>query len=229
MAIGFYFTSQGRQIQLPVNPETVMVQRPSNNRQFEVVKLGEINLLKGTRLAKIDLEFLLPGHAGYPFITGGWNAPQVYIAFFQEAMDNGQTVKLTVTDLGISLKMAVENLETTVRAGDHDSVVCALSLREYRNYGASVVYIPDAKPTSQVAVSREVDKPASEIHILKKGETLWDVAQKQLGKGSSYEDIAKANNLTPASKVEAGTVLKVPTKKPMVSYVPVKPGPLQQV
>ena len=45
-------------------------------------------------------------------------------------------------------------------------------------------------------------------HIVKKGDTLWGIAEKYLGDGSRYPEIMKRNSLT-SSTIQIGQALKI--------------------
>ena len=58
---------------------------------------------------------------------------------------------------------------------------------------------------------KKVSKPAYIEYTVKKGDTLWDIAEKHLGVGSKYTEIKKLNGLT-SDSIRAGQVLKIPNK-----------------
>ena len=64
----------------------------------------------------------------------------------------------------------------------------------------------------QPAVSKQT-KPKYRLHKVKKGgisgESLWDIAEQQLGRGERYTDIKEFNNLK-SDILRAGMVLKIP-------------------
>ncbi len=49
-------------------------------------------------------------------------------------------------------------------------------------------------------------------HIVKEGENLWMIAEKYLGDGNLYTQIASDNNITNPSVIEKGTTLRIKTK-----------------
>lgn len=55
----------------------------------------------------------------------------------------------------------------------------------------------------------ETDQPSVETYIVKKGDTLWRIAQKHLGKGNRYKEIMKASGIT-SDKLKIGQKLKIP-------------------
>ena len=44
--IGLFFEYEGQILQLPVNPEKLEVSYSGNNKNVEIIKLGEISILK---------------------------------------------------------------------------------------------------------------------------------------------------------------------------------------
>lgn len=55
----------------------------------------------------------------------------------------------------------------------------------------------------------EAAQPSYRVHTVAKGDTLWDIAAKYLGKGSRYPEIKKLNGLT-SNIIYAGQKLKIP-------------------
>lgn len=49
------------------------------------------------------------------------------------------------------------------------------------------------------------------VHVVKKGESLWLIALKELGRGTRYREIMKLNSLETAD-VSEGQILKMPNK-----------------
>lgn len=65
------------------------------------------------------------------------------------------------------------------------------------------------------AVEEDVSGAEGEptFHTVKKGDTLWAIAQDTLGNGARYQDIFEANKpmLTHPDKIYPGQVLRIPT------------------
>lgn len=77
------------------------------------------------------------------------------------------------------------------------------------DYGTALIEETPAKqPEKQTAV---VDYTGFETYTVKKGDTLWRIAQKQLGSGNKYKTIMQLNSLT-SDKLKVGQVLKIKEK-----------------
>lgn len=208
--IGFYFSGT----QLPVNPEKLTIKRQGNNQRTEVVLLGEINILRNAKLASVSFDFLLPGDDYYPFITGSWKEPEALRKHFDNLLKNGKSTRFTVTEIGINMRVSVEDFSADREAGDHESLMCSISLLEYESYGARVLKLP-ATPAALpkvAAPARAVDKPQNKTHVVKAGESFWAIAARELGDGSRYNEIAQLNGMTANSVIHPGNVLKLPAK-----------------
>ena len=76
------------------------------------------------------------------------------------------------------------------------------------NYG--VQDMPsDAPGSAESATDSDVDKYTT--YTVQKGDTLWRIAQKQLGQGNRYKEIASLNNLSNPNKISIGQKIKIPT------------------
>lgn len=51
-------------------------------------------------------------------------------------------------------------------------------------------------------------------HIVKRGESLWSIAEKYFGSGSRYQDLMKQNNLSEDSVIHPGQKLIIGPDKP---------------
>lgn len=210
--IGFYFSGAGGTLQLPVNPTELTVKYSGGNQRTEVVKLGEINILRDRKLAALSLDFLLPGDDYYPFITGGWQPPAQIVAYFKRALGDRNPVRLVVSEFNLNMQLSIESVSEQRVAGDHESVYCSLSLLEYRAYGARTVKMSVKTASKTVVAKRPVEKPEEKTYTVKPGDSFWRIAQQQLGNGSRYNELAKYNGMTAASVIHPGNTLKLPAR-----------------
>ncbi len=135
---GIFFNFQGEIIRLPVNPETIRVRKEGDNKTYQVLKLGEINILGDMKLNEIDFEVLLPGRA-YPFVLtkNDFKGPDFYLDKFDKYMESKEPIRLVITGdpMAINQLVSIENVECEKRAGEEDDIYVKLELKEYREYG----------------------------------------------------------------------------------------------
>lgn len=107
-----------------------------------------------------------------------------------------------VTDLGLDTKGAeivVEGDKVTVKGGD-------LSAEEREKV---ILAVGNVEGVAEVE-SAEADDAV--FHTVEKGDTLWAISEKTLGKGSRYNEIFEANRpmLSHPDKIYPGQVLRIP-------------------
>ncbi|MDX1683354.1 MAG: LysM domain-containing protein, partial [Phycisphaeraceae bacterium] len=53
-------------------------------------------------------------------------------------------------------------------------------------------------------------QPATDTYKVKKGDTLWSIAQRHYGDGKRWREIASANNISDPGKLRVGQTLTLP-------------------
>ena len=176
MDIGFFFSFENEVVQLPINPPKVEVKYGSNNKSAEIVKLGEIILLRNRKLGSISFESFFPEEQWFPGIRtlGKFERPKFYKDFFLKIKDSGKPARLVVTGLDLNMLVSIEDFNYYHQAGDHEDMYYSLALKEYRPYNirtlpvtpnlvgavasipnVSVQAQPTAKPT-QITIGSDV-------------------------------------------------------------------------
>ena len=67
---------------------------------------------------------------------------------------------------------------------------------------------PATKPSTTTATTAPI---TAKTHTVKRGETLWEISKKYLGRGIRYKEIMALNGLK-NTIIRAGMVLKIPNK-----------------
>ena len=119
-------------------------------------------------------------------------------------IDKGDLVKITGTKYynGKTIPGWVKNKNWYVHSLKGDRVVINES-EDGKNAIMSPVNIKD------LALVGSAPKETYRIHTVVKGDTLWDISAKYLGKGNRYPEIKKLNNLT-SNVIYSGMKLKIP-------------------
>lgn len=142
MEIRFFFEYDKQIVQLPVNPEELVIQSPGNNKTTEIVKLGEVNQLRERKLKALSVESFLPQREDFPFVLtkGKFELPEYYVEFFERVRADKRPMRLIVTGLDVNMPVAIERFETSYEAGD-DDLHFKLELKEWRHFAAREVVI----------------------------------------------------------------------------------------
>jgi len=119
-------------------------------------------------------------------------------------IDKGDLVKITGTKYynGKTIPGWVKNKNWYVHSLKGDRVVINES-EDGKNAIMSPVNIKD------LALVGSAPKETYRIHTVVKGDTLWDISAKYLGKGNRYPEIKELNNLT-SNVIYSGMKLKIP-------------------
>lgn len=203
-------------VTLPVTPEKIRLNIKNKNQSIELINLGEANILKQAGLTSIDFEFVAPAYQ-YPYVTNFQDQTYYYSLLEKLKADqkpflfsilrskpNGQVMYTT------NLQVSLEGYTITESAENGFDVVFAVSLKQYKQYGTQSLSIQennDGTLTAERKNTRTVTKEIPATYTVKSGDTLWNIAKKELGDGSKYQSIAEKNKLDNPNKIYVGQVL----------------------
>ena len=165
MAVRIYFSYRNQQVlMLPVNPEEFTVEGPGNNSTENIVGTGDVNILKLPGLRKIKFKAWVPSYntsAGYIVRGAPVLSPDRYIEWFQMVRGSKEAVTLVVTDLNVTLQVAIESFDYAWKGGD-DDMHYTLSLREWKPFEAKVIEVPKEEPAPVVDPAPPQNTPPRE-------------------------------------------------------------------
>lgn len=117
-------------------------------------------------------------------------------------------------EFGINMAVSIESFSWKFSAGNSGDIEYSLSLKKYVFYQA-VAVVKDKNGAAKAKPKRPDNKKKPTEYKMKKGDNLWDIAQKFLGNGQRYKEIQKLNNIpdNKLRKLREGTVLKLPESK----------------
>lgn len=132
-------------LRLPVNPETLPVERASANESYNVLALGPVMAPRTPELKTITIESYFPGRADRLTLTAGsFREPAYYLAFFERAMQEGEILSYLpvrcyedgtpfwTEDVGC--QVLVTGFRYEERGGETGDFYYTLELTEYRDY-----------------------------------------------------------------------------------------------
>lgn len=153
MDVRIFFEYNGKIMQLPVTPPEITVQRAGKNDKTEVVKLGEIKIIRDTALAALAISSFFPATAVNPAVNtkGEFSAPDEYIQFFEKIRVDKKPCFMVITGLELAMKVSIDNFEWGIEGGDND-VQYSLSLGEFKDYVIRPV-VSAANKTQPVATA----------------------------------------------------------------------------
>lgn len=194
----------------PVTPGKLNTKINGKNKTITLINEGEVNLVKTTGLTDLSTEVLLPALTEYPFAVypDRFRKPKYYLKKLEKWKQKKKpvTFKLLRTSPNgkkllwdTSMEVTIEDYEIIEDAEQQGfDVVVKISMREYRHWGAKKLVIRNKggiKHTVFIKKPRKTKDPAKS-YTVKKGDTLKNIARKQLGDGSKWKKIYTLNKKT---------------------------------
>lgn len=216
--VRIYIVYNKEVIQLPVNPPELSVKNAGNNQTIDLVKLGEVNLLKKPKLTEFSFESFFPvvitGVKTLPPYVASETVqePDYYVNLFQKIKNEMNPIQFIISGYysdGAAFNefVSVEDFDHKLTA--HGDIDYTMSIKIYQPYSSKIL---DAKG-KVVSQSRVMTKVIPPTYTVKKdGESLVNIGKQQLGTGSGFQNIANVNKIfDPAKNLAKGTVLKMPS------------------
>ena len=207
---------------LPVTPGKLDIKTPSKNQTVTLISEGEVSLLKKSGLKEISFKALLP-QSKYPFANydlGAYDATAFIAAL--KLLDAAKIpfpfVVTRMTPKGkplffTSMMVTLEDYALEEDADNGLDVMLDITLKEYKYYGTTAFKeIIDADGRKAIETSKSRDTATKVIpnaYTVKKGDTLWAIAKKELGNGQKYKDLAKLNKISKPNKIQVGQVIRL--------------------
>lgn len=220
---------------LPVTPSKIEMQTGSNNKIYNVISEGEINILKSPTLREISFEFELPTtKRAYALYDGSFIPAQVYLEYIKLLKEDKEPFQLIITRMtgttvnGFdNIKVSLEDYTVTEDRENGLDFVVSVKLKEYGKSNsllnvvtavAGGVASAVANTFTQKKSSRDTKtspKPKKSVkkYKVKKGDTLWAIAKKYYNDGSKYTLIQKENKIENPNKIQVGQELTIPKEK----------------
>ncbi|KAA0944069.1 LysM peptidoglycan-binding domain-containing protein [Sporosarcina sp. ANT_H38] len=232
---GIYFSvkNDSEGFRLSVNPEKVEVVNKGNGEVYDIAKLGNVNIPKSVELKEFSVESFFPAQ-DYHFLVAEFLEPAYYIEKYEKWQEEKLPVRYIYVNGSFAINeiVTIENFTFDESFGTSD-VNFSLSLKKYVPFGPKkmiVVKKPKPKPVAKAETKplakakstvlkkatppRQNAKQTPQTYSLIKGDSLWKVAQKYLGNGNRYGEIAKLNGIKASDykKLPIGLKVKLPPK-----------------
>lgn len=192
------------------------------NKTVDIVSGVQMTIIKSIPLREFSLKVLLPKNDVLVKDKTIWKEPIVYLGKLREFKANKKPLRFIVlrpqedgTELFQgNLLVTLEDYTVSEKAGEEGDFYVDIKLKEYNTIVGRKLVIDENKTNEdgKVQAKEEVQRQAKEpnkTYTVKKGDTLWTIAQKELGSGNKYQDIAKLNNISNPNKIQPGQVLKL--------------------
>jgi LysM repeat protein len=224
------FNNFKEKLVIPVLPASFEVSDGVKGSTFEVVGLGEINVIKERKLSEYGFSSFFPGQP-YPFIfekqkdlqgneivPPNWEPPIELVLKISRWMQSKRPIRLIVDSgnegkAGIvyNTPASIESFSWKETAGGNGDIEYTIKLKHYVFHAAKKVTIKGNKASTANA-QRPDEREKAKTYVMVAGDSLWKVAQTQLGSGARWGEIQKLNGISDAElrRLPIGKVLKLP-------------------
>lgn len=181
----FYLTNTATNetFRFPVNPEEVQVQTEKQIETVNIYRLGEIDFPEGEKRKSISFSSFFP--AEYDTYCQYVNIPNPIEAInkLDAWRKEGKPLRLIITGTPINTLVIIASLSWTIRGGEVGDIYFDITLRSWQEVKIRAI------STSATPAKRPDPKPAPKVYVVKRGDSLWKIAKKYLGKGSKWPSI----------------------------------------
>jgi len=220
MAYSFYLDG----VLLPIAPSKLQTKIKNQNKTINLINDGEVNILKSAGLTEITFEVLIP-QVKYPFAVypNGFKKADFFLNKFEKLKTSEEAFQFIcsrVTPSGrllfdTNMKVSLEDYKIDEDAKEGFDLKVTIRLKQYRDYGTKTVNvtIKQSKPVATVSKPRPAESaPKPKTYKVVRGDCLWNIAKKHLGKGSRYTEIYNLNKdkINNPNLIYPGQVLTLP-------------------
>lgn len=193
--------SKKKGIRIPWIPEEIEWNTGEKTElSYNILDYGEITV--PVKKARGGMTFSWSGifpsakHKGLPFMHGTWHNPRYYSKRLTDWKNNGTSLVLLATGTRINHKVYISSYTETYSGGFGD-VEYTIEFKWRRDVQVKVVKKKkksSGNPDTDKKVKGKTSTPQNATtYTIKTGDTLWKIAEKQLGSGSKYTKIYEKN------------------------------------
>lgn len=198
-SVRIYLTdSKKTRFTFPMLPEEISVQCGAQFQNYDIMTVGEVKIPYGSSLTRISWDGMLPGgdRNGEFILTS--KKPKSIQGWFSELRENKEKCSLLISGTPINHKVYIEDYDMTYSGGYGDY-----------HYSISFIQALDLKIETEGKVvvkasSTRVGAEKSKTYTVKIGDSLWSIAQSQMGDGNRYPELYAANE----EKIKANIAMK---------------------
>lgn len=203
-----YYIYLGKDVLLPVAPESLKMKIGGKNKTMTLINDGEINLLKNAGLTDISFEVMLPQIQQYPFAIykNGFKTASYFLEKFEKLKNSLEPFQFIISRItpdgknlySTDIKVSLEDYTITTKAKNGLDEYVSINLKQYREYSTKTVAITikqaRPKPVAVVVSTRPAPTaPTTRSYTVVRGDCLWNIAKKYYGNGNKYTTIYNAN------------------------------------
>ncbi|WP_309119208.1 LysM peptidoglycan-binding domain-containing protein [Paenibacillus sp.] len=200
------FNSQAEAIIFPVLPATLELKRKGGGKTYDIVGLGQVNVIHARELAEISFESVFPASRD-PTVSSKLilDSPIGYVEYIIKWQDSRHPCRFIFqgSNLPINLPVSIEQFDRWEEGGSPGDIRFRLTLKEYVFHAPRKANAPAPRPDERV-------RP--DTYTMLPGDTLRSVSRKLYGTSDRWRDIQTANGISDDQvyRLPVGFVLRLP-------------------
>lgn len=205
-------------IVLPITPKEIKTKINNKNSTIDIINLGEVNILKLPGLNTFEFDFVAPAF-NYHFVSD-FKEQNFYYSWLEKLKTEKKIFPFSISrqfpDGSIKYptiaNVSLEEYSILESSDEGFDIVFSVILKQYKYFHTQYIQINNSNNGDKIVQQkkqREYTKEPEKTYTVKKGDTLWNIAKKELNDGTKYTDIAKLNNIENPNKIYPGQILKL--------------------
>lgn len=216
----------GKDLQLPITPSKIEIKMKNSNQTYDLMCGGQLNILKTAGLSEISFTAELP-QVPYPYATypNGFQDAEYYLDKIEQLKLNLEPFEFIVTRtmpdgrvlFDTNMLVSLESYTINEEASNGFDIKVSINLKQYRQIETQKIEIKKKEDgtveVEKIKKRQTVSAPNKERYAVEKGDSLWNIAKKQLGDGTRWKEIYALNKDTigdSPSLIYPRQVLKLP-------------------
>ena len=139
-----FFKLQAQKVKIPVNPQEIEVQYPTDHQTYDILGLGEIVVPGKPSLKMVSWDGFFPANLKAPYVNSGARKPEFYVRCFERALREKQILRLIISRSGsfdTNMRCIVSDFKIKDKGGEPGDIYYSLEVQEYKSYAPSVLTI----------------------------------------------------------------------------------------
>ena len=165
----------GRKLKIPVNPEEIEINIPSDHKEYDVLGIGMVVVPRKPGLKVVSWESFFPSERSEPYVNSGAKNPKIYADTIEKAMKEKRVGRLIISRSELydtNMRCVISNFTTNDKGGEPGDIYYSIEIKEYRDYTPKTIVIT-SKEGSGDAVQTETEEQRSvETPVLRVGASV---------------------------------------------------------
>ena len=202
-------------LRFPVLPSTISIRQGMKNQSVSIQGLGELVIMQDPKAMMVNFSCFFP-FTPFPGVQFRRLSPPIELIEKITAWMVGDIpVQFLVTGTAINHYFTIEDFPWHEDGGDPGTLHYSLILKKYEEVAVRQVYVDEENEVATIpepAPVRVDNRKQKRTHVVAPGDTMWAIAQRHLGSGSRWQEIARLNSdaVSNPSLIFPGQVLRLP-------------------